>query len=390
MMVRKMTAMLICAILLTAILTGCTQTEKSPFVSDDPAASASPSSDASAVPTAIDIAGAYASVDPSTVMLTVNGENVTWEMFFYYVNATIYDIQSQGYIISNLSDIYMDGVTYKDYILDTATNITLQYAAIKYGAEQLQVSLSDADKEAVQASWDERVTSAGSEEAFVAQLQENYCTKDLFMELMGMRYLFSQCFNSMYGEDGSKLSDEEVADYTAEDGYLMAKHILMMTKKTDDAGTETTMTDTEKAEVYAKMEDILNQLKSYDGDDFDTFFDELMNNSSEDPGKISYPDGYLFQDGDMVTAFYDTTSSLEIGAFSDIIESEFGYHIIYRLPINYDVTPIAMSNSTTYTLRLLTAQNMFSAVADTWMNSLEVAYSDQYNALDLEKLFAVG
>jgi hypothetical protein len=51
----------------------------------------------------------------------------------------------------------------------------------------------------------------------------------------------------------------------------------------------------------------------------------------------------------MVSAFYDATIALEIGAFSDIVESDFGYHIIYRLPIDYDVTPIAYSDYGTYT-----------------------------------------
>jgi hypothetical protein len=212
------------------------------------------------------------------------------------------------------------------------------------------------------------------------------------MELMGYSYLAQGCFASMYGADGSKLSDAEAADNTAQDGYLMAKHILMRTTKTDESGNETPLSDAEKAEVRVQMEDILSQLKSYSGDDFDTFFDGLMNEYSQDPGGLaSFPDGYLFQSGNMFPEFEAGTIALEIGQFSqELVESEAGYHIIYRLPINYDVTPIAYSNSGTYSLRLLTAQDMFGAIISTWQDSLNVNYSEAYKALDITKLFVAG
>jgi hypothetical protein len=391
MKLKKITALLLGAVMAAMVLTGCSQTTKSPFVSTEPVITPSPSSDAPAASAALDVAGAYAALDPKTVMLTINGNDVTWDVFFYYINSYIYQLESQGNQLSDLSEVYMDDMTYKDYILENAEMLAMQYAALEYGAVQLGVSLTDTDKAAVQAAWDERVASAGGEDAFVAQLQAGYCSKELFMSLMGMRYLFNNCFASMYGENGSKLSDGEVADNTAQDGYLMAKHILMLTSKTDDSGNEIPLSEEEKAEVSAKMEDLLKQLKGYSGDDFDTYFNGLMNEYSQDPGGLSmFPDGYLFQDGDMVSAFFDATQALEIGQFSDIVESEFGFHIIYRIPVNYDVTPMMYSNSGSYSLRYLTAQNMFSAVVDTWVNSLNVVYSDPYKSLDFDKIFAAG
>lgn len=393
MKLKNILALLLVSIMITAVFTGCNQTAKSPFVSSDPAATASPTegTDASASPSTLNLAGAYASLAPTTVMMTINGNDVTWDELFYYINYAIYDIQSQGDSISDWSAVITDDMTYKDYVLESAANFALQYMALKYGAEQLKVTLTDDDKTAIQADWDQRVSDAGSEEAFIAQLQALYCSKDLYLELSGYSRLAQGCFASMYGTDGNKLTDEEVADNTAQDGYLMAKHILMLTTITDESGNSTPLSDTEKAEVLKKMENILSQLKGYTGADFDAFFDEQMNEFSEDKGGVSmFPDGYLFQSADMVSAFSDAATALDIGKFSDIVESEFGYHIIYRLPLNYDVTPMAYSNSGTYSLRYITAQNMFGAVADTWMNSLTAIYSDQYKSLDFTKMFAVG
>ena len=121
---------------------------------------------------------------------------------------------------------------------------------------------------------------------------------------------------------------------TAEDGYMMAKHILMRTSVYDESGNATAMTDAEKAQVKEKMEDMLKQLKAYTGDDFDAFFDQLMNQYSEDnSGLAAFPNGYLFQDGNMVSPFEEATKALQIGQFGqELVETEFGYHIIYRIP----------------------------------------------------------
>jgi parvulin-like peptidyl-prolyl isomerase len=58
-----------------------------------------------------------------------------------------------------------------------------------------------------------------------------------------------------------------------------------------------------------------------------------MTANTEDPGVASYPDGYLFQSGEMVAEFEDATAALEIGQVSGIVETTYGYHIIYRIPI---------------------------------------------------------
>jgi len=393
----KIVAVLLSVILLTLVFTGCNQTAKSPFVSASasPAADTAGTTDASGVSpeaTALNFAGAYASLPPDTVMMTINGNKVTWSVLFYYINYVVYQIESQGGSISDWSAAYSDETTYQDYVLTSAANLAQQYAALQYGADQLKLTLTDADKTAIQSDWDQEVQSAGSEEAFLAQLQSLYCSKDLFMQISGISHLAQDCFASMYGADGSKVTDADVADSTAQDGYMMVKHILFMTGTVDETGTLTPMSDADKATVHKKADAVLTQLKNYKGTDFNTYFDSLMNQYSEDKdGLSSFPDGYLFKSGDLYTEVETATKALEIGGFSqDLVETQAGYEILYRIPLNYDVTPLSASSSGSYSLRLITARNMFGAVADTWLSSLKVTYSDQYKALDFTKIFAKG
>ena len=94
--------------------------------------------------------------------------------------------------------------------------------------------------------------------------------------------------------------------------WMKAKHILIM-KTEDDSGKK-------------QAEEILKKLKNNPEE-----FDKLMAEKSEDPGSHSQPDGYLFTEGQMVTEFYEGTLALEVGEISEIVESQYGYHIILKV-----------------------------------------------------------
>ena len=63
-----------------------------------------------------------------------------------------------------------------------------------------------------------------------------------------------------------------------------------------------------------------------------------MNEYSEDTGLESYPDGYTYQEGEMVDEFYAGTKALEIGEYSRLVESNYGFHIIMRIEPDHDET----------------------------------------------------
>lgn len=94
--------------------------------------------------------------------------------------------------------------------------------------------------------------------------------------------------------------------------WMKAKHILIMSNGDESA--------------KAQAEEILAKLKKNPEN-----FDKLMAEYSQDPGSKTYPDGYLFKEGDMVPEFYKGALALKVGEISGIVESQYGYHIILKV-----------------------------------------------------------
>ena len=106
-------------------------------------------------------------------------------------------------------------------------------------------------------------------------------------------------------------------------GNYKAKHILFSVV---DGETMQPLDEEAVKNAKIKADEVLQKVKN--GEDFDA----LMHEFSEDPGLETSPDGYLFSTGEMVPEFESCVASLEFNAIG-FTESQFGYHIIKRLPI---------------------------------------------------------
>ncbi len=123
-------------------------------------------------------------------------------------------------------------------------------------------------------------------------------------------------------DDGVEITDEDIeteyeinkVDYMVE-AQIGARHILK--KIAEDASEE------DRAAVRAAVEAIAKRLA--DGEDFA----EIATAESEDTGSAaSGGDLGKFGRGRMVESFEDAAFDLEVGETSDIVESQFGLHII--------------------------------------------------------------
>jgi peptidyl-prolyl cis-trans isomerase C len=95
---------------------------------------------------------------------------------------------------------------------------------------------------------------------------------------------------------------------------VQARHILIKTESDAD--------EAQKAEARRKIEDV--RKKAVAGEDFAT----LAKDYSEGPSNARGGDLGYFSRGQMVKPFEDVAFALEKDAISEVVETQFGYHII--------------------------------------------------------------
>ncbi|MFA5240307.1 MAG: peptidylprolyl isomerase [Phycisphaerae bacterium] len=118
-------------------------------------------------------------------------------------------------------------------------------------------------------------------------------------------------------EDAKKYYDENKKEFEIPE-QVRASHILITPKTTDPNADP----NTAKAAAKAKAEDLLKQIK--DGADFA----ELAKANSDCPSSKQGGDLDFFGKGQMVPAFEEAAFALKTGEVSDVVETQFGYHII--------------------------------------------------------------
>lgn len=258
-----------------------------------------------------------------------------------------------------------------------------QYWVVQDTANDLGITLTEEDESYIDQVYQSDITTygGGDQAAFEEYLSETYISPSLYRKMLEMSQLYASLFTHYFGENGSVLSDEDAMSYAENVGYLHAKHILIMTLDTEGNA----MSDEDKAdrqaialEVYDELASITDEAKLLER------FDELMYEYSDDTGLVSYPDGYYFLPGEMVSEFEDGTKALENNQMSEIIESPYGYHIILRLPLELDAPMDAIYG---YTLRYLAASALYQNMATEWFGNAEVVYADEFAALDFNTLF---
>ncbi|MCX6560372.1 MAG: peptidylprolyl isomerase [Candidatus Aminicenantes bacterium] len=191
-------------------------------------------------------------------------------------------------------------------------------AAVQVGERTLLLAAAAKAKVAVtpeelKKAMDDQYAGSGGETQFLEALKTNGVSLDFVKKTIGddrliQKYFETQVFASI------KVADEDLKKAYAEDKTATVRHILLLTQDKKDA---------EKAEIRKKMEGILARAKK--GEDFAALATEL----TEDAG--SKQTGGLYEDfprGKMVKAFEDAAFTVPVGQISDVVETNYGFHII--------------------------------------------------------------
>ena len=403
----KLIPLLLAAATLAVCLTGCGSepvkvevTESpAPAASAEPAATpaavtpsetpAAETTDPEAEARAARYKAAYETYAPDTVVLTVGSKSITWDKFFSW----IYDIGTQLEDSLEFDDwnaymVQLSGVveeaTPAAYVTSYAMHYSTQLAAIRMKAEELGITLTETQQKQIQATLDGYAERYGGQEAFEQVLSEIYLPMDYFREQNEAVTYINSIYELLYGADGEKLPAEDAIAYMIDSGYLYAKHILFSTVDDDMQP----LADDVIAEKKAEAEGVLTQLRDCPPEDLAELFDSLMQLYNEDPGMLSYPDGYFFLSGQMVPSFENAVLALGENEVSDIVESDYGYHIIFRPVMDADSIMEYDSNYVPYTPRRFASAQLFDVMLTEWFDDAEQSaqYAPGFDTLDLNEL----
>lgn len=339
-MLKRMTASALAIVMALSALSGCGGGGSSSSGSGSSSSSSSSSSSTQAE--GMDLTGvtdpylATAGVAGDEVVAKVGDTDVTAAELLYWVHYGIeYQLAQYGGYLTDLpwdTDIG-DGTTLADQMKKDALDAAAFYALVPVLAEKEGLSVPQETLDEMNSQHQQIVEMLGSEEVAEHYYWSRMLTRQLLEQQNQRGDLHLQLQDLYFGEgSGSYPTDAEVLAYIEDElGYFRTKHILLMTVDSSYQPLD----DETIAQKRALAEDLLAQIRS--ADDPIATFDQLMNEYSEDPGLASNPDGYEFSATDsLVDGYREAALALEVGEISDIVETDYGYHIMLRLPLDPD------------------------------------------------------
>jgi peptidyl-prolyl cis-trans isomerase C len=191
----------------------------------------------------------------------------------------------------------------------------------------LLVKATDEDKAAGKEACAKRMEAikarAGDEEVLARQLKSIGTTPQELQTKMNDEstaqvVLERELKINVSDDDVKKFYDDNPSKFEQPE-MVRASHILL---STIDPETKKELPQEEKAAKHKKAEELLKRARA--GEDFA----KLAKENSEDPGSKDKGGEYQFARGQMVPEFESAAFSLKTNGISDIVTTQYGYHII--------------------------------------------------------------
>ncbi|HTA60371.1 MAG TPA: peptidylprolyl isomerase, partial [Candidatus Baltobacteraceae bacterium] len=213
------------------------------------------------------------------------------------------DLVKQGLVEEKLRKLITDGISASPVEIQQEfksqnEKVKLDYALIK--PEDLEGKITPSDSE-IKAYYDQNKAKF--------QIPEKRVIRYALLDLTQLRQ------NTVVSDDELKVVYQQNIQQFQVPNRVHVEHILLLT---------TGKTDAEVAEIRKKAEDILAQARKKGAN-----FEDLAKKYSEDPGsKAKGGDVGWVLPGQMVPEFEKASFSLNKGDISDLIKTQYGFHII--------------------------------------------------------------
>lgn len=198
-----------------------------------------------------------------------------------------------------------DGMTLEENVKNIALAQIAQIKTMNLMAEQYEVKLSDEEEARAENAAKAYYETLGEREIELMDVNEK-TIRSLYKELARAEKMYQYTIKDINPE----ISDDEARTITVQ-------HILIKTYALDGTGKKIEYTEEAKQEAYRRAIEVMGLARA--GEDFDA----LIRRYSEDDKAT-----YSFGKGEMEESFETAAFNLGTDEISDVVETEFGYHII--------------------------------------------------------------
>ncbi len=260
---------------------------------------------------------------PDDVVASVNGTDITDA---YYQKTIKKVAEDNGFEQLYGEDIWdkeiEEGVTFRKKFSEQILDLIIMQELIYQDASTKNLKATDEEVDKEYNSYMDIIKKDPEYSAFVEKngMDEAFLKDSIAKSLNYKKYTDAVM-------DEIKPTDEEIKKYYDENlkkeftnNEVKASHILISTLDVD----RQPLSEDKKAEKLKLAESILARAKG--GEDFAKLAKEYSEDSvsAVQGGDLGY-----FSPGMMVQEFNDKAFSMKVGEISDIVETQFGYHIIY-------------------------------------------------------------
>ncbi|MBN2280030.1 MAG: peptidylprolyl isomerase [Candidatus Marinimicrobia bacterium] len=204
----------------------------------------------------------------------------------------------------------MDTAIVKSIVMSNARAIA-EKKVLEYNAKKAGFKTDTAEVDSIMQL---QYEATGGEEAFKQRLAENDIAIETVYESIVSGMLINHYLDSEIKNDDILITEEEIRAEFVPEKERTAQHILIDTREDS--------TEQQKAADLKKINEILAKAKL--GEDFG----ELAKKYSDCPSKENGGDLGSFSRGTMVKEFDEAVFNMQIGEISNVVETQFGYHII--------------------------------------------------------------
>jgi len=263
----------------------------------------------------------------NTSVLKVNGYGIGEDEFNYFLKGSSLDYQYglfNNKIVTDFNDFDWNEINEETSLKNSeiakgeAVKSVSTILAVIAEAEKRGITLTEDEEKSI-TDWAQQIKDSYGENLDNALKQSGYESIEQLIKIQKMQTLYQKAYEAFNEEPMSYVKQFKDYEKVLTKDKVSVRHVLVEFPD----GITRDSTDEEKAETRKEAEEVLKKAKSGEN------FDELVFEHNDDQGQGKY--GYTFaNDGSMVQEFADASFALKIDEVSDIVETDFGYHIIKR------------------------------------------------------------